>query len=184
MNDYKNAVQHYANTKEDYMLHNEGERHALVIFENLFRTSKSHVRIVAKDLANKEVVNTPEYINAMRVFLNNPSSQLDILLSGINPSVKNIPDDINFFKFLLSTNAYKEGRVRVKQSRDKTFKLNRETAHFCTSDGHAYRMEYDIINRKAWCNFGNETTTKELEKVFDQVFNDVPESINLNELVN
>lgn len=183
MENYRKAVTYYAEREENYVLHNEGDAHALVIFSTMFKYSKNKIRIVAKDMANEEVVNTKEYIEAMNLFLERSEAELQIILSDFKESVNDIPAERNFFKFLVRSEAYKDNRVHVKISKEKTFKLNGKPAHFCTSDGHAYRMEHDIDKRKAWCNFGSPETTSKMDELFDKAFKEVAEDFKLSEFV-
>lgn len=171
MEDYRKSVEFCAKKHLDNMLHNEGNEHALIIFENLFKYSQKHVRIVAKDLANNEVVNTKEYVGAMKSFIEKPGILLDILLTNFNKEVAFIEDDVNLFYLLANSKAYKEGRVRIKSLNGKSFKANNKTVHFCTSDGHAYRLERDIERRIAHGNFGDTSFTSTLDNLFDNAFN-------------
>ena len=90
LDEYRKAVEWYARKKEDNMLHNKGNDHALIIFENLFKHSEEHVRIFAKDLANEEVVNRKEYIEAVKTFIDKPKTRLDILITSFNDEVRKI----------------------------------------------------------------------------------------------
>ena len=80
MKEYREAVESYADRKENYLFHNQGSEHAKIIFENMFRTAENHIRIAAESLWNDSVVNTPEYLAALSLFLDRPNSKLDILL--------------------------------------------------------------------------------------------------------
>lgn len=184
MKEYRIAIEKCARLHLDNMVHNEGNEHALIIFENMFKYSKDHVRIAAKDMANVEVVNNATYISAMKTFLNNPNAQLDILLVNFNESVRDLPHETNFFYHIYNSEAYSNGRVRIKQSNGGCFKAGGKPMHFCTSDGHAYRMERDINLRTAHCNFGDKDTTKHLENLFDRVFssNNQSTSVDLNKI--
>ena len=69
MDQYRMAVKDYAANNTPYLFHNQGDEHALIILTNLFINAKEHIRIAANKLYNDEVVNTKEYINSMRSFL-------------------------------------------------------------------------------------------------------------------
>lgn len=184
MKSYREAVEFYAKNKKSNLLHNEGNEHALIIFENLFKYSTDHIRIAAKDLANTEVVNTSDYIEPILTFLNNPDARLDILLTNFNIAVKDIEHESNFFWHIYNSQAYKENRITIKDAQGKGFRLDNKPVHFCTSDSHAYRVEDDIDMRKARCDFGDETTTKNLEETFDRAFGTVTNIINLQQVFN
>lgn len=179
LDEYRKAVEWYARKKEDNMLHNKGNDHALIIFENLFKYSEEHVRIFAKDLANEEVVNRKEYIDAVKTFIEKPRTKLDILITSFNDEVRKIDRDFNLFYVLRNSKAYKEGRIKIKTTKGMVFRIQGQPIHFCTSDGHAYRMERDIENRVAHCNFGDKTTTKSLEITFDKAFEQCINNVDL-----
>lgn len=179
LEEYRKAVEWYARKKEDNMLHNKGNDHALIIFENLFKYSEEHVRIFAKDLANEEVVNRKEYIDAVKTFIEKPRTKLDILITSFNDEVRKIDRDFNLFYVLRNSKAYKEGRIKIKTTKGMVFRIQGQPIHFCTSDGHAYRMERDIENRVAHCNFGDKTTTKSLEITFDKAFEQCINNVDL-----
>jgi len=184
MKSYREAVEYYAKNRKSNLLHNEGNEHALIIFENLFKYSKDYIRIAAKDLANKEVVNTSDYIEPILVFLSNPNARLDILLTNFNIAVKDIEHESNFFWHIYNSQAYRENRITIKDAQGKGFRLDNKPVHFCTSDSHAYRVEDDIDKRKARCDFGDETTTKNLEETFDKAFGTVTNIIKLQQVFN
>ena len=179
LDEYRKAVEWYARKKEDNMLHNKGNDHALIIFENLFKYSEEHVRIFAKDLANEEVVNRKEYIDAVKTFIEKPKTKLDILITTFNDEVRRIDRDVNLFYVLRKSKAYQEGRIKIKTTKGMIFRIQGQPIHFCTSDGHAYRMERDIEHRVAHCNFGDKNTTKSLEDTFDKAFNQCINDVDL-----
>lgn len=170
LKEYKEAVEWHAKNSENNMLHNEGNDHALIIFENLYKYSKEYIRLFAKDLANKEVVNTQRYVDAVRAFINRPNIKFDILLTGFNDAVKDIDKGINFFYMISQSNAYKEGRIRIRDTKGMSFRIQGNPIHFCTADGHAYRVERNIEKRIAHGNFGDKETTHSLESKFDKAF--------------
>ncbi|MDR0658443.1 MAG: hypothetical protein LBG18_05870 [Mediterranea sp.] len=180
MEDYKKAVEYYALKRINDLLHNEGNEHALIIFENIFKNAKKHIRIAARDLSNKQVANTCGYINAMKIFLEKKDAKLDILLVKFNKDVTEIQEN-NFFRFLFETDAYKNNNVRIKDSNGKCFSLKNEEVHFCTADSHMYRIEDDVIKRSARCNFGDESGTKNLEDKFDNAFGSIDKTVDLKE---
>ena len=172
MDAYRKEVERYAAQAENYLLHNKGPKHAKIIFENIFRNASHKIRIAANNLWNTEVVNTPEYIDALLNFLNHSESSLDILLTNM-PT----PDSIiaesgkqNIFKSLFNHRAYSEGRIIIKSGEGKSFKATvgeLKEVHFCTADSRMYRYENDIKERLAICNFNDPKTTKHLEELFD-----------------
>ena len=182
LEEYREAVEWHARNKENNMLHNKGNEHALIIFENLFKYSEDHVRIFAKDLANMEVVNTKPYVDAVKSFIERPNAKLDILITNFNEDVKDIDRDVHLSYVLRNSKAYEEGRIRVRSTNGMTFRAQDKPVHFCTSDGHAYRMERDIEQRVAHGNFGDTDTTRSLEAAFDKAFNPCVNNIDLKQV--
>ena len=179
---YRTAVKDYAARGEDYLFHNEGDEHALIIFSNIFRNANEIIRIAANKLCNKEVVNQSEYISSLESFLNKKDSKLNILLTDC-PTAEDVQGENCLYKMLFNHPAYKEGRIIIKTGKGKSFH-DREgnVIHFCMGDNKMYRIENDIVGRKAVANFGDETTTKVLNKSFDDAFNSVHDKVNLDNL--
>lgn len=60
MEEYRRTVESYAAQHENYLFHNEGNEHALIIFENIFKNANKTIRIAANNLCNSEVVDRAE----------------------------------------------------------------------------------------------------------------------------
>lgn len=181
LEEYRNAVEWHAKNRIDNMLHNKGNEHALVIFENMFKYSTDHVRIFAKDLANMEVVNTKRYVESIKEFISRPGVKLDILVTDFNEEVKDIDKDVNLFYMLRSSWAYSANRIRIRTTNGMTFRMQGNAIHFCTSDGHAYRLERDIDKRIAQANFGDAKTTEKLDSLFDDAFEKCVNKVRLED---
>ncbi len=180
---YVKAVQAYARDGKDYLFHNLGNEHALVIFVAIFENAKRKIRIAANNLWNKEVVNTKEYQDALRMFLERKDTSLDILLSSFPKEEISKENDINIYRTLYTSKAYQEGRVHIRLGEGKCFKTGDQPVHFCTADGKMYRFEDDIDLRRATCNFGDSVTTSEMDESFDAVFENQDE-IKLEDVFN
>ena len=172
MKEYREAVESYADRKENYLFHNQGSEHAKIIFENMFRTAENHIRIAAESLWNDSVVNTPEYLAALSLFLDRPNSKLDILLIN-EPDKKDVAEkeDYNLYSFLYLHPAFSEGRIRIKSGEGKAFRDSENNIiHFCTADERMYRLEDNVVLRTATANFNDEKMSKSLEELFDGIF--------------
>ena len=180
MEEYKNAVKYYADEKKDYLFHNQGSVHAKIIFENIFRTASDHIRIAANNLWNKDVVNTPEYLTALESFLDKPNTKLDILLIN-EPPINEVRQECesNIYKMLFEHRAYRAGRIQIHCGNGKSFKRKDKVIHFCTADGRMYRLESDVEQRSATCNFNDAEQTTILDINFDRNF-PTAASVNLN----
>lgn len=178
---YRSAVKDYAARGVDYLFHNEGDEHALIIFTNIFCNAQNTIRISANKLCNKELVNKKEYASALKGFLDKKDSRLFILIS-IRPTNEEALQDDCIYKMIFEHQAYKEGRVLIKDGQGKSFRdTNNKTVHFCTGDEKMYRIETDVKERKAVANFGDEKTTKVLNGGFDDVFQRIGAIVNLND---
>lgn len=180
MEEYRRIVEAYAARHENYLFHNEGNEHALIIFENIFKNANDTIRIAANNLCNSEVVDRKEYVEPLIRFLDNGGT-LKILL-------KDAPDAANeefnspccLYRALFNHDAYKNGAIQIKSGGGKCFHdAKQNEIHFCTADGHMYRIENNIVERKAICNFGDEVKTKELDDLFDRIFDSVHHDVVL-----
>ena len=178
---YRNAVKDYAARGVNYLFHNEGDEHALIIFTNIFINAKKTIRIAANKLCNKEVVNQKEYVDSLSAFLDKKGAQLYILLTN-RPTKEEANVEGCLYKMLYNHPAYKEGRIIIKEGNGKSFRdQERNVVHFCMGDETMYRIENDVVGRKAVANFGDRKTTMVLSKGFDNAFASVATTVNLHD---
>ena len=102
--------------------------------------------------------------------------------------LKNIPEKDNvelksttsLFRALYNHEAYANNRVIIKSADGRCFHdKSRNEIHFCTADGLMYRLENNINERKAICNFGDEEKTVELDSLFDRAFDSIVNTVSL-----
>lgn len=178
---YAASVREKAIKPTDYLFHNEGNAHALIICRNIFSTAESKIRIAANQLYNDEVVNTPEYIDAMRGFLDKHGTSLDVIICTA-PDIDKVRQNNTFYGMLFNHAAYSEGRVTIKVGDGKSFKDETGTiVNFCIGDDRMYRFEDNTERRTAIANFKDHETAKELSQKFDEVFNGLTHTLNLSE---
>lgn len=178
---YEANVREKARSKTDYLFHNEGNDHALIICENIFKTAESHIRIAANQLYNDQVVNTPRYIEAMKFFLDKSNTKLDIIITNA-PAREDVQKEGTLYGMIYDHSAYKEGRIRIKVGEGKSFRNDAgEMVNFCTGDNRIFRFEDDIENRTAIANFNEPKTTQELILEFDKVFGILVKPLNLDD---
>lgn len=181
---YRSAVENYAKNGVDYLFHNKGSEHALIILSNLFQNAQGTVRIAANRLFNDEVVNTPEYINSMRCFLDRKDSQLYILISHrpTAEEIKRVNRENTLYWMLYNHPAYCQGRIHIKEGEGKSFKnQDGNRVNFCTGDDRMFRLEDNIEERKAIANFRDEAFTQQLIKAFDSVYPTIQKSVDLHD---
>jgi len=184
MNQYRLAVKDYASRNINYLFHNKGDEHALIILTNLFVNAKKHIRIAANKLYNDEVVNTKEYIDSMRSFLDRNDTNLSILITK-KPSkeeIKSCPKENTFYWMLYNHPAYDQGRIIIKEGHGKSFHdKDGSQINFCTGDEQMYRLENAIVERKAIANFGDSDMTGILIRTFDSVFPNLTSIVELKD---
>ena len=170
MTQYSLAVKSYAERGEDYLFHNEGNEHALIILSNIFANAKSHIRIAANMLYNDEVVNTEEYVGKLKSFLDKSDTRLSIIVSKV-PDISDVRSRSRkgtLYWMLYNHPAYRQNRVVIKDACGKAFHDEKNNiVNFCTGDTSMYRLEEDIQIRKAIANFGDEKHTKQLIDAFE-----------------
>lgn len=178
LTEYAAVVKDYAEKRRNYVFHNNGPKHASIILKNIFDNATSIIRIAADELSDEEVVDTPEYINAIKNFLNKEGTKLYILLTQYNK--EKIKSKTNSFLKTLATHKANDGeRVIVKDGKGKQFKFqNPETkefspVNFTTADDHMYRLETDTLQKSALCNFGDTKQTAIYNKIFDDAFSNI-----------
>ena len=173
MKAYRAAVEDYARDGVDYLFHNKGDEHALIILSNLFKNAKKQIRIAANKLCNDSVVNTKDYLDSMKVFLDRGNTKLSILVTE-KPSI----EDINscetencFYRMLFTHPAYAEGRIHIKEAGGQSFRdATEEKINFCTGDDKMFRLENNIMERTAVANFNDKSVTRKLIEAFDEVY--------------
>lgn len=180
MEEYSRTVASYASRHENYLFHNEGNEHALIIFENIFKNSKKEIRIAANNLCNKEVVDREEYIKPLMTFLDNGGILRILLKNKPSSSDEEMKSTTNLYRSLYNHEAYREQRIVIKSGEGKCFHdKEKKELHFCTADGCMYRLENNISERKAICNFGDKKKTSELDSLFDGAFNSINNTVDL-----
>ena len=173
MEQYRTAVRNFAAKGTNYMFHNEGNEHALIIFTNLFANAREHIRIAANMLYNDEVVNTKEYIGSMKSFLDRRDSRLSILITTRPPvdGVRSHDKETSFYWMLYNHPAFRQGRIEIKEGSGSYFHgEDGQQVNFCTCDSKMYRLESDVKLRKAVANFGDSASAIDLEQKFDAVY--------------
>ena len=184
MEEYREAVNYYAQKGDYYLLHNRGNDHALIILSTIFENAKKHIRIAANKLCNDEVVNTKKYIESMKKFLDQKDTRLDILIKEkpTKEEVNQFGRETTFYWMLFNHEAYRQGRVVIKEGKGKCFRgPDEQQIDFCTGDDSMYRLESDIVNRQATANFGDTKITGILIQSFDDAFSKIEAKIDLKE---
>ena len=178
--EYRLAVEYLASQKKDFDIHNEGNECAKVIFSNIFMNAKKSVRIAANTLRN-DVVDSPEYQDALDTFLSNEDAELKIIIREL-PVTATDDSPNNIYHRLYRHPAYLSGRIQIRNAKKDLFHIGSKPANFCVADGTMSRIENDVIKRNALCNFGKKDRAVKLEEVFDQGFSSLQEVVDLKQL--
>ena len=173
---YRAAVEEYARKRVDYLFHNRGAEHALIILSNLFENANKCIRIAAQKLCDNSVVNTQTYVESMKHFLDRENTTLNMLIVDV-PSLEEVNscDRSNCFYWMLYNHpAYKEGRIQLRQGNGRAFKDSKSGnfINFCTGDDRMFRLENNVEARTAIANFNDCAYTNELITAFDAVYPD------------
>lgn len=180
MENYKSFVKNLAQNKVDRVFLNSDTEHAIDVLPEIFRISKTIVRIFAGSLCN-EVGNAPEYIESLSDFIER-GGEVRILLNKYDPELAKTS---NLFKRLAYYHSLKK-KVAVKHTTTSFYRSNdpeKKEVHFTLGDDHAYRIENDIEKRTATCNLNSPELTQHLIAQYDTAFSrEDSESINLSEL--
>lgn len=165
---YRRAIANLARKGTDHIFFNSGDDHARIVFENIFLNANDEIYIVANELLNEEVSNSPSYLDALGVFLNKKKSKLHVMVSNYDPEKAG---QSKFFDLIRKhkdkVELYQMGgkSLYCKETVDGVEK--KEKVHFCVADGRMVRYEYDVEHRRAQCNFKAIDTAKVLVKVFN-----------------
>lgn len=173
---YKEYVSFLAQNKIDKNFINSDQEHALEVFVNLFKNAQSIARIFAGCLTSK-VSNDSNYIVAISDFIER-GGEVKILLNKFDDSTakkSNLIKRLSFYK--------SQGKpILIKKTEAKPYYASdpeKKEIHFTVIDNKSYRIETDVVERTADCNFNNEPLAKSIATFFDTVFDD-PDSVEID----
>ena len=166
---YKEYVSYLSSNRMNETFLNSDQAHALDVFINLFNGAQQSIRIFAGCLTS-EVSNKPEYISSISDFIDK-GGELKVLLNKFNVSEAAKSDIIKRLYFFKSLGK----RISIKKTLLKPYKASdpdEKEIHFTVVDGTAYRVETDVEERTAECNFNNPSMAIKLTELFDSMFDD------------
>ncbi|WP_251621930.1 hypothetical protein [Odoribacter lunatus] len=179
---YEKSVKECVEKGNDYLFHNEGNGHALIICKYLFKNAQKEVLIAANQLYNDEVVNTREYIESMKSFLDKGNTRLNIIIASLPPKEQVSQNHESFYWMLYNHPSYKESRVQIKEGQGKFFRgTDGKEINFCTGDHNMYRFETDINLRRAVANFNDPKINGYLRDSYHKIFDTLDSNVNLND---
>lgn len=155
---------------------NSDKEKALIVLVELFKSAKQTVRIFAANLCHY-VGTEREYIESLSDFIEQ-NGCVNILLNNYNEEEAR---NSSLFKRLAYYQS--EGKnVVIKKTAVHPYFIGDEKkkeVHFTTADSKGFRIETDIENRTARCNFNNPEEANGVIKFFDEEFAK-PQSVEIN----
>lgn len=170
--DYKKYIESLAVGSESIEFYNSGPEHAAIVLSTIFKTARQYVRVYCANMLSETVSNSEDYLQAVDEFLDrvpvvaNQNPPLQIIFSNpIEDAFKRTP----IYRILWKHQA----KVQIKC-------INREVggikykgipAHFTCADDRMYRLETDIVNKKAFGNFNDPQGTIIIKNAFNGWWN-------------
>lgn len=169
--EYKKKIHDLSCKNESIMFMNADNEKALSVFVELFHRAEKRVRLYSGSLVNQEVSNDTQFISALSDFLEKDGVKLEILLNDYREGeFENTP----LFKRLLYYQC-NGSDITIRRTDKKLFFARpgqeKTECHFCVCDLASYRLEIDIENRSAICNFNDTVGAGVLIERFDEMFN-------------
>ena len=159
---------------------NSDKQKALIVLVELFKSATDTVRIFAANLC-QNVGTESEYVEALSDFIEK-NGKVRILLNAFD---ENLAKTSILFKRLAYYKSINKDVV-VKKTTIRPYFVGDETrkeVHFTIADKKGYRIETDINQRTAKCNFNNPDEVTKFITFFDQAFDkDTNEEIGLTAL--
>lgn len=161
---YNESVAYSADNELNNVLYNQGDNHAKIIFKNIFRTAKKEILLYAKNIfAYDNVVSTDsDYVNMLVSFLKKENTMIKIILTDYNPE----KDHNNLRDALIPFS----NKIEIKINNNQAVRLGEDSVHLCIADNRMYRIEYNIKDREAKCNFNDPKTCTVYSSIFNTLF--------------
>lgn len=176
---YAKYVKNLADSKKDELFLNSGDEHAEVVLSQIFRSSEKVVRIFAGNLIRFADKNN--YINALMSFIDKEDTELKILLNDYSNECIDRMKKSDLFPILWYYSDKKNKNITIKYSNQNVYS-NGEPVHFTTGDDHMFRIETNLKERKAKCNFNSPKVVEKANTLFDSVFQE-SNDLNLREVL-
>lgn len=138
------------------------------VFTEMFSSSKEELRIFAGTLCN-DVSNSEEYIETLSDFIEN-GGHLKILLNSFNEEEAKKSRLFNRLTYYESLDKY---NIEIKGTNEQPVMEENgveKKVHFAIGDKKSYRIETDIMGRKAICNMNDPDNASVYANFFDRLF--------------
>lgn len=166
--DYKEYIESLAAGAEPVEFYNSGPEHAAIVLSTIFKTAKQYVKVYCANMLSEAVSNSEDYRNALDEFLsrfsaaeNQPRLQI-IFTNPIEDAFRGAP----IYKILCKH----RNKVDIRRMQEGMggIKYKGIPAHFTCADNRMYRLETDIVNKKAFGNFNDPEGAEIINTVFDK----------------
>ena len=162
--DYREYILDLANSDRNVVFYNSGPQHGAFVLATIFSKAENNIKIFNGGFSGE--------ISSDRLYQEN---LLDFLVKGGKLEIlcnQNEVKKSDFFNLLAFYNELIPGSITVKQTTTIVTKGDTENAiHFAVADNKMYRVEDDIDNYTAFCNFNDPEQAQILSSLFDGIFN-------------
>ena len=160
---YKESIKYLAENRIDEIVYNADDEHAVVVLSELIKNADEYVHIVCKNMDPK-VTEKPDYLNAVKLFLDKESSkELKVLMTD------NYKDSFKERKIFKLLEKYPE-KVFIKHLGHEIKTSDDTPINWTVSDDRAFRLEKDIENYIAFGNFNAPNFAKKFNGHFEVFF--------------
>ena len=179
--DYKEYIESLATSSESVEFYNSGPEHAAIVLGTIFKTASQYVKVYCANMLSEAVSNSEIYLNAVDEFLkrvtavNNQNLPLQIIFSNpIGDAFRRTP----IYKILYKHRAKVQIKSLNTSAGTRGIRYKGIPAHFTCADDRMYRLETDIVNKKAFGNFNDPQGAMVIRNAFDGWMNDTDRTVD------
>lgn len=168
LENFRKMVSGLASDLENRVFLNSSSIHAVIVLSEMFKISNNEIKIFAGCLTG-EVGDNPEYIQALSDFIERTNGNIQILLNNVNSESCKNSNLIRRLAYYQTLNK----NIIIKTTDKKPYLAadsKKMEVHFTIADRKSYRIEMDINERRAACNFNDPELCENFVTVFDSMF--------------
>jgi len=166
---YRESIKRLAKERRNEIVYNSNAEHAVILLSELIKNAERYVHIVCKDM-NREVMDAPEYIDAVRKFLSEANHKMKVLITDYNSKLNNELKGRDIANIFIEN----RDKVEVKYlSSGKILGNNGRPINWTVSDDRSFRLERDIDNQIAFGNFYDPDLAEKYNSIFLSIFMDI-----------
>lgn len=177
--DYKEYIESLAAGSESVEFYNSGPEHAAIVLSTIFKTARRCVKVYCANMLSEAVSNSEDYRKAVDEFLerftvvDNQNPPLQIIFSNpIKDAFRRTPIYEVLYKH--------RNKIQIKSINAgvENIRYKGIPAHFTCADDRMYRLETDIVNKKAFGNFNDTQGAMVVTNAFDWWWNDADRTVD------